>query len=90
MRAAIPSSCSSFPSSSTCDNHRGLPVGRGDLRPGRGVYPVLGGVRHAEEWLKPSMGVDMAAITLANLASFGIGVLVEAYQIWPFSSFLTL
>ena len=40
-----------------------------------------------EEWLKPSMWRDMAAVTAANLASFGVGVLLEYFKIWPFSSF---
>ena len=38
-----------------------------------------------EEWLRPSMARDMAAITAANLASFGIGVLLEHWKIWPFA-----
>jgi hypothetical protein len=38
-----------------------------------------------EEWLKPSMWRDMAAIVAANLASFGVGVLLEAHRIWPFN-----
>jgi hypothetical protein len=37
-----------------------------------------------EEWLRPSMGRDMAAIVAANLASFGAGVLLQYFQIWPF------
>jgi hypothetical protein len=39
-----------------------------------------------EEWLKPSMWRDLAVITLANLASFGCGVLLEQYKVWPFTS----
>ena len=31
----------------------------------------------SEEWLKPSMWRDLAAVTVANLASFGIGLLLE-------------
>ncbi len=39
-----------------------------------------------EEWLKPSMWRDMAVITAANLASFGIGELLEHLKVWPFSA----
>lgn len=38
-----------------------------------------------EEWLKPSMWRDLAVITAANLASFGLGELVERLKITPFS-----
>jgi len=39
-----------------------------------------------EEWWKPSMWRDLAVITAANLASFGLGELVERLKIWPFSA----
>ena len=45
-------------------------AGRGDLRAGRGMCPILGSVRHRAEWGKRSMWRDFAVITLANLASF--------------------
>src|SRR5947207_263119 len=34
-----------------------------------------------QEWLRPSMWRDMAAITAANLASFGVGLLVEQFSL---------
>jgi hypothetical protein len=37
------------------------------------------------EWLRPSMWRDLAAITAANLASFGCGVLLQQYNVWPFN-----
>jgi len=37
----------------------------------------------SEEWLKPSMWRDLAAVTVANLASFGIGMLLQAVGWWP-------
>ena len=37
----------------------------------------------SEEWLKPSMGRDLAAVTVANLASFGIGMLLQWIGWWP-------
>lgn len=39
-----------------------------------------------EEWGKPSMLRDLAVITAANLASFGFGVVMERYGIWPFGA----
>ena len=39
------------------------------------------------EWLKPSMARDLAAVTAANLASFGFGALMEYLRVWPFAAF---
>jgi hypothetical protein len=35
-----------------------------------------------EEWLRPSMARDLAAIVLANLASFGVGQLAHYYHLF--------
>jgi hypothetical protein len=35
-----------------------------------------------EEWLRPSMGQDLAAVTLANLASFGLGQLAHNWNLF--------